>query len=301
MPRVLLVAPRSDLPGVDVEIEDVLTSGLEVDPLLGDVRSQDVTRRLRKGGYDALLVAGHGDAAGVRLSGETLRRETLTAAARAGRLDLVYLNTCESEEIGCAIASETAADCICWIGPADDQQAGQVMALWAAEFARTGDARAAYQAARPCGSTKFLYLSGNRGNRGNQAMSGQDDVQRVAALLDRMERSLSAQIREVGQRVGKVEEKVGQLDQRLHDVDAKVDMKTDALLALLPPSSPWRMVAWFVGFFFLLLPPAGYFWLHESMPTLRDGLVWAVLAAQLVCVPFFLYGSGKVREKQVHL
>lgn len=294
-PRVLLVAPRSDLPGVDVEIEDVLTSGLDVDPLLGDVRPQDVTRRLRKGGFAALLVAGHGYAAGVRLSEAMLARESLTAAARAGRVGLVYLNTCESEEIGCQIANETAADCICWVGPAGDDQAAQTMALWSAEYARTGDARAAYQAARPGGSTTYLYLSGNG------RMSGTDDVARVEAMLDRVERSLSAQIREVGLRVGKVEERVGGVERGMRDVDAKVDRKTDAIVALMPPSSPWRLVSWLGGFLFLLLPPVAFYFLHDTMPLPREALVWGVLAGQSVAVPFFAFGSGLVREPRVRV
>jgi hypothetical protein len=292
---VLLIAPRTDLPGVDIDVEDVLTSGLDVDPLLGEVRPQDVTRRLRKGGYDAAIFAGHGVAGGVQLAGSLLGGDTLAAAARCGRLAVLVLNTCESAEAGQVIANDSQADVICTVGLLDDGAAAHTLSLWSSEYARTGDARTAYEAAKPGNNAKYLYLTGRPG------AAPHDDMRHLTALIDRLGQSLGEQIRDVGKQVDRLDRRVGALESKVADVDAKVDAKTDAIVALLPPSSPWRVGAWLVGFGFLLLPPLAFYWLHDAGAIPRDGLVLTVLAGQSVAIPFFAFGSGLVRESRVTL
>jgi hypothetical protein len=112
--RVLLVAPRTDLKLVDEETQDILRSGLDVTPLVGEVTSRELLREIRAGAYDVLWLATHGEKQanvlgatkyGILLSDGYLDSSELVAQVR-GKFSLVYLNTCTSFKIAQAIQEE---------------------------------------------------------------------------------------------------------------------------------------------------------------------------------------------------
>lgn len=112
--RVLLVAPRKgDLGSVDEEVQDILSSGLEVKTLLGKVSATDVIREVRENQFDVLWLATHGDNAGVELSGlERITAAELVPLVR-GRFKLVVLNTCNGFGIAKMIQIQANVGVIC--------------------------------------------------------------------------------------------------------------------------------------------------------------------------------------------
>lgn len=92
-----------------------------------------VTRALQADGIDLFVAIAHGVPKGILLDkGEILDYATLTPFIR-GRIPALFLNTCESEAIGEAIARDCGAALICTVGPVDDPHAyavGTMLAYW---------------------------------------------------------------------------------------------------------------------------------------------------------------------------
>lgn len=160
---VLMVAPRSNLPLVDAETQDVLRSGLEVTPVFSPVGQTTLTREIRSGGYDGLWLAGHMDKDGNFLldNGELLSSSALTSLVR-GRFRWVYLNTCQSVGAAQMLQNETDADIICTIVEVPDTEAYRTGSLFANALARSGDTREAYEQSRPGNNRAYLFLSASR-------------------------------------------------------------------------------------------------------------------------------------------
>lgn len=156
--RVLLVAPRTDLPLVDSEIQDVIRSGLEVTPLLGSVSSTDLLREIRAADYDCLWLATHGGPDGVQLSDGMMAASELVAVIR-DRFKLVFLNTCNSLLVAQLLQEEANASVICTLIGVPDRQAYQTGSLFATALSDTGNIAAAYKRSKPGGNRSYLYLA----------------------------------------------------------------------------------------------------------------------------------------------
>lgn len=155
--RVLLVAPRSDLLSVDAEIEDVMRSGLIVDPLLGNVTNTALLRRIREGEYDALWFATHGSAEGIKLSDGMLSASALVPLVR-DRFSLVFLNTCNSLPVAQMLQEEANVSVICTLLDVPDLQAYQTGSNLATALAESSSVAEAYTASKPGQNRSYLYL-----------------------------------------------------------------------------------------------------------------------------------------------
>ena len=169
---VLLVAPDTGLEFGQEEVQDILRSGLNVTPLLGDVTQVELTREIARGRYDALWLVTHGSTDGVQLGSrhiavtqinappipDLLDISALTALVR-GRFRLVVLNSCSSLAAAQMLQNEAAVDVICTIVDAPDQDAYRTGALFAHRLAETGDPRRAYAQSRPGGNRLYIYLA----------------------------------------------------------------------------------------------------------------------------------------------
>ncbi len=158
--RVLLVAPSTDLLLVDAEVQDVLTSGLDVTPMLGDVSRIDLTRTLRGSDFDVLWFATHGDKTGILLSDGVLSASTLTQLVR-GKIATVFMNTCDSYDTAQMLQNETGATIICTVKEVPDQEAYHTASRFAEALAETGDEREAYDQSKPGNNRAYLFLAGN--------------------------------------------------------------------------------------------------------------------------------------------
>ena len=134
--KVLLCAPHTNLLMVDAEVQDVLTSGLDVVQLIGDVSSVDLTRSLRGHHYDVLWLATHGDKTGVLLTDGILSASTITQLVR-GKIDLVFINTCSSYAVAQMIQNETGATVVCTVQEVPDGEAYRTASLFATALAET--------------------------------------------------------------------------------------------------------------------------------------------------------------------
>ena len=159
--RILLTAPRTDLTLADAEVQAIIRSGLDVTPLLGDVRHVDFVRDVQADDYDVLWLCTHGTSEGVHLSDGILSASMLTPLVR-DRFDVVILNTCESVQTAIMLQNETGAEVICTVEVVPDIAAYQTGALLARSLADTGDLETAYNASRPGGNRTYLRLAGKK-------------------------------------------------------------------------------------------------------------------------------------------
>lgn len=161
--KAFLVAPRSDLPLVDAEAQDILRSGLVITPIFSPVTQLVLTRELRSGDQEGIFIAGHMDDKGnIPLDkGELLSMSALTALVR-GRFKWVFLNSCGSVIAAQALQNETRADIICTIIDVEDADAYRTGSLFATWLAKLGDPRDAYDQSKPGQNRIYLYVSGAR-------------------------------------------------------------------------------------------------------------------------------------------
>lgn len=161
LPSVMLVAPNSDLPLVQAEVQDILRSGLEVTPLFSPISQLSLIREIRVSKCDGLWLAGHMSANGdfPLDNGQTLPASALVALVR-GRFRWVYLNACQSVYAAQQLQNETGADVICTILDVLDEDAYRTGSLFAGALAQSHDPRAAYDESLPGGNRVYLYLGG---------------------------------------------------------------------------------------------------------------------------------------------
>jgi hypothetical protein len=162
----LLVAPRTDLKLVDEETQDILRSGLDVTPLVGEVTSRELLREIRAGAYDVLWLATHGEKQanvlgatkyGILLSDGYLDSSELVAQVR-GKFSLVYLNTCTSFKIAQAIQEEANVTVVGTLLDVPDKLAYATGSLFAAALGEGLSPVDAYKRSRPGGERVYLFL-----------------------------------------------------------------------------------------------------------------------------------------------
>lgn len=166
--RVLLVAPtQKDLPLVQAEIQDVLRSGLDVTPLIGDVSASDLIREIRDDDYDVLWLATHGvkDTTvtglvrySIRLTDGDMSSDELVANVR-GKFKLVYLNTCTSFKIAQQIQEEANVTVVGTLVDIQDKLAYQTGSLFASALADGLTPAQAYKRSKPGGERIYMYLA----------------------------------------------------------------------------------------------------------------------------------------------
>jgi hypothetical protein len=164
--KVLLVAPRTDLKLVDEEAQDILRSGLDVTPLVGEVTSRELLREIRAASYDVLWLATHGEKRtnifnqveyGIHLSDGFLPASELVAQVR-GKFSLVYLNTCTSYRIAQEIQIDAGVSVVGTLLDVPDRAAYQTGSLFAAALAEGLTPEAAYLRSMPGGERVYMYL-----------------------------------------------------------------------------------------------------------------------------------------------
>jgi len=184
--KVLLVAPtQADLPSQIDEVQSIISSGLTVHPLLGQVRHTDMLRAMVDGRYDVLWLATHGSNEGVALSDGILSASLLTSMVR-GRVRLVVLNTCSSIQAAQMIQQESGAAVICTVTDVQDREASQTGALLARALADTGKIEIAYERSRPGENRTYVLLAA----RGKRSVSDSDVVGRLSAEMGELTKAL---------------------------------------------------------------------------------------------------------------
>lgn len=148
--RVLFVAPADS--GLDVapEMEALYTSGFAVQIVAQPITRQRLFDTIRRQQFDILHFACHADDAGLTLShGERLDVAGLVQFARSCKAVLVFLNACETAEIGQILYDEDIPATICTLRKVDDVQAKETAQCFYRELAELNDVRKAYNRSKP--------------------------------------------------------------------------------------------------------------------------------------------------------
>lgn len=179
--KTLLIAPRTDLPNVDTEVQAIWQSGLDIEPRIGEVRHADVLRAVTNGDYDAFWFAGHATKDGLMLTDGPLSASELTPMIR-DRFELVVINSCDSQQTAQMLQNETGAAVVATVVEVPDWLAFQTGALFAQKLAETGDIPTAYNAARPGNNRQYVLLGW-----GKKKVVENVDIRLIIQRLDRME------------------------------------------------------------------------------------------------------------------
>lgn len=189
--KALLIAPQvPDLLYLSAEIQAVWQSGLDIEPLIGEVRHADLLRAVTSGEYDVFWFSGHTTKDGLLSTDGALSAEELTPLIR-GRFELVVLNSCDSQQTAQLLQNETEAAVVATVVEIPDRLAFQTGALFARELAKTGDIPTAYHAAKPGNNRTYVLLGWGK----KKVVEGQrtldERLDRLEIALNQTQRTLA--------------------------------------------------------------------------------------------------------------
>lgn len=149
--RILFVAPSDS--GLDVapEIDALYELGYTAQALQGEVSRRRLFDLVRgRTGYDVLHFACHANSEGVLLShGDTMDAASITQFAKALGVTLVFLNACDTAQLGQLLVDEDIPAAICTLSNVPDVQAKETAACFYRALASTNDIRRAYHESKP--------------------------------------------------------------------------------------------------------------------------------------------------------
>lgn len=146
--RVLLIVPESGL-GVVPEVDAMFDLGYSPQVVQGLVTRERIFQVIRSRSFDIIHYAGHANRDGVELSDGQLDGPSLVQIAKAVNAQLLFLNGCETVELGQALVDEHVPVVICTLRNVNDAMARETSQLFYKAFAKMGDARAAYNMSKP--------------------------------------------------------------------------------------------------------------------------------------------------------
>jgi len=179
----LVIAPELPdypLPRMNIEIA-AIARWMEATVLRGEVRSNDIAEAVADRNYDIIWYVGHGTGDGIMLSDGLLPIAGLVQYVRIGESGLCVLNTCESEDAGIDISSQSGADVICTIARVDNQDAVRLGQLLAGELANTNSYGEAFNIVATPGS-KYRYYEAGKVDRSHRR--DEDELLRLVYSLE---------------------------------------------------------------------------------------------------------------------
>lgn len=180
IPLFLLAPTVPDLPWAEAEVGAIEhMPGLDVTPRFGNVTADDVLYDMGQGRYKGFWFAGHASAKGLILTNGVLSADELAPMLR-GRIDWIFLNTCESQEIAKRLRRDTGAAVVATIRELPDKVAYQTGVIFAQWMAVTGDVALAHEKSRPSGQRVYIYEAGET------KVVQQPDIQKILERLVRL-------------------------------------------------------------------------------------------------------------------
>ena len=147
--RVLLIVPEI---GLDVipEIDSIFDNDFLIQPIQTVVTRERIMQVIRNREFDIIHFAGHADKDGLQISNnEKIEAPTLVQIARSVKASLVFLNGCETTEIGQVLVDEHVPAAICTLRRVEGMVARETAQVFYKALAQTGDIRAAYNMSKP--------------------------------------------------------------------------------------------------------------------------------------------------------
>lgn len=194
LPRVVIVAPDSELEFVRAGVESVVNCGLPVSLIGGEVTLARLTEwdwsGIEPGGILYVASEAHGVDLedGVAVSDGVLSVENLVPLVRAGRFAAVYLNTVSSARMGLALSEECGVTVIATVGRVPTPAAYQTSVRFFRHLYESGgDFLAAFQHAKPGHNRSFVYLEPdmNQATGRSQSAVTPDDLRLAVTSINR--------------------------------------------------------------------------------------------------------------------
>lgn len=161
--RVLFVAPTDS--GLDVapESTSLYEYGYQVQVVPSPVTRQRLFDVIRRASFDVLHFATHANRDGVVLSaGEVLDVAGLVQLARSSGVSLVFLNACDTAEIGQVLVDEEVPAALVTLRSVPDVTAKETAQVFYKELAKRGDIREAYSNSKPPIKGGYILLSNGK-------------------------------------------------------------------------------------------------------------------------------------------
>lgn len=216
MLSMVLIAPRSDLPHVDNEVESLLRLNFRIYPFLGNVTREELVKALPVMSADILWIATHMTDDGQIILGEQSFPFDQFVTLIRGRFKLVYLNTCASQSFAQKIQNDSGCPVVCTIKNVDDFAAYQTGSLFAQKLAETNSIEKAYRASISADNSTYVYLGGlNSVNMfdSEDTARQQRDLQELTRAFYKLDATLNAELIIMKQRITLLEENNKQLAQ----------------------------------------------------------------------------------------
>lgn len=163
--RILLIAPtlQTNAPMLDIPLElEQLGIGHQIIALTGVVNHERILRATASQHFDALHIASHCINNQILLSNdETLTREQLGQIARKVRVNLVFLNACDSAQLAQSLVDVGIPVVTAWTIPVLDADGIRTATFFYDELLRNNnDLHNAYRKVNPRDGS-FLFLAGD--------------------------------------------------------------------------------------------------------------------------------------------
>lgn len=180
--KILVIAPDHDnLPKTGIELSAVQRYH-DAKVLRGVVRDTDIAEAITQDKYEVIWFVTHGTEYGVMMSDGILETSALIQYAKQDSVDLVVLNTCDSETAALRIAGEAHVDVICTISPVDNRDAIRLGQLLAAELANTITYREAYELVSS-DSSNYRYYGASGTRSGYRNSTFEQDIIMIKEVL----------------------------------------------------------------------------------------------------------------------
>lgn len=190
--RILVIAPDSGL-SVAPEIDALFTLGYEAQLVSTPVTSDRLFAATRNRPFDIIHFAGHADREGVIIGpkpDDRIDASGLVQLARSAHAQLIFLNGCETAEIGQVLVDEHIPAAICTLRAIGDTMAKQTAQVFYQRLRETNDIRTAYNTSKP--SIKGGYSLFRNGSVTSELLT--PVLEQIAQLTTLMQTSASERV-----------------------------------------------------------------------------------------------------------
>jgi hypothetical protein len=224
--RVLLIVPDAGL-GVLPEVDSMFDLGYSPQVVQGTVTRDRIFQIIRARSFDIIHYAGHAGPGGIQLSDGILDGPSLVQIAKSVNATLIFLNGCETIELGQTLVDEHVPIVICTLRSVADSMARETSQLFYRAYAQTGDARAAYNMSKPPVKGGYSILT-----------NGASDISLAPVLEKLAEFSVFMQRNDVEHH-----DLVKSIDDNRHERQAQLD----TLMRVFKKSRVWSIVVMLTG------------------------------------------------------
>ena len=156
---LLVIAPDAGQAALP-EIDSLFALGYAPQVVQGEVTRERLFQVIRNREFSIIHYAGHATRDGIALSDGLLDAASLVQIARSCNSSLVFLNGCETAEIGQVLVDEHVSYAICTLRNVQDTLARETAQLFYQALIRTEDFQAAYNMSKPPIKGAYTLLIG---------------------------------------------------------------------------------------------------------------------------------------------